>query len=312
MESMANGSDEQLAVTMSQKEPISPEHTVVFLHIPKAAGTTLHDVLERQYARDRIYNVIGPRDVRIDAFRALPVDERRRYRLIKGHMHFGLHELIPNPTTYITVLRDPVDRVLSHYFYVKRTPRHYLYKHVTEKSITLEEYVSSRMSLELNNGQVRALFGSGHVDVPYGTCTREMLIAANHNLQHHFSIVGIAERFDETLLLMKRAMGWKRPPVYVRKNVTKSRLRRTDVAASVIRRIEADNELDIELYDRARSAFGEDVDEMLADSPDELKRFLAWSRVYSRYLRPIDRAHTAMTMALASFRRRSSNHRSHA
>jgi hypothetical protein len=28
---------------------------VIFLHIPKTAGTTLHDIIERQYAPDVIY-----------------------------------------------------------------------------------------------------------------------------------------------------------------------------------------------------------------------------------------------------------------
>ena len=43
-------------------------------------------------------------------FAQIPPARLRKTRMFKGHMLFGLHEILPQPSTYITVLRDPVDR----------------------------------------------------------------------------------------------------------------------------------------------------------------------------------------------------------
>ena len=280
--------------------PPPVDRSVIFLHIPKAAGTTLHDILERQYAREEIFNIVGPRDVREKALGSLPESERRRLRLVKGHMHFGVHEYLPNPSTYITVLRHPVERVISHYYYVRRTPRHYLYETVVGDDLSLEQYVFDQVSLELNNGQVRTIYGAKHVDVPYGACTPEMLTAARANLREYFSVVGLAERFDETLLLMQQQLGWRRSPVYVRKNVTKSRRARADVPASVIRRIEADNALDLELYEEESKYFMGAVARLLSEQPTLLNRFRARRRFYARVARPLHRARATVAAALST------------
>jgi Galactose-3-O-sulfotransferase len=40
----------------------------------------------------------------------------------------------------------------------------------------------------------------------------ETLEAAKHNLEEHFAVAGIAERFEETLALLQRRLGWKVQP----------------------------------------------------------------------------------------------------
>ena len=41
-----------------------------------------------------------------------------------GHVFYGVHEHIPQPTEYITVLREPIARVVSMYNHVLRRPEH--------------------------------------------------------------------------------------------------------------------------------------------------------------------------------------------
>jgi aldehyde:ferredoxin oxidoreductase len=57
----------------------------------------------------------------------------------------------------------------------------------------------------------------------------------------------LTERYDETLLLLKKSFNW-RMPFYTRRNVNKRRLFKEDVSAETLRKIEADNALDIALY----------------------------------------------------------------
>jgi hypothetical protein len=69
------------------------------------------------------------------------------------------------------------------------------------------------------------------------------------------AVVGLTERFDETMLLLKKVYGW-RMPFYERRNVGRHRLRKQDLSADVIRQIAADNRLDVALYAYAQELGG--------------------------------------------------------
>ena len=259
--------------------------TVIFLHVPKSAGSTLHTVLERVYPSDTVLDIPGPNSEREKLFTRLSPEEHARIRLVKGHVLFGLHRYIPNRFTYITILRHPVERVISHYYFVKRRPRHRLYQTIMSSNMSLEEYVLGGTALELDNGQVRALYGSEHLNVEYGGCTSQMLDAARQNLKSYFSVVGLAERFDETLLLMAKELKWSRRPLYVRRNVTKNRPALEGVAPEVLRKIEAANSFDLELYERSVEGFEEALKQH--DVPSELERFRQLNEFYGRCATPI-------------------------
>ena len=199
--------------------------TVIFIHVPKAAGTTLHRIIETAVsAVENIYHQW--RKILSNPSRSskkLSPSRKKKIKMLRGHMPFGLHALLPQNATYITILRHPVERIISHYYYVLRTPEHYLHADVAANKIDLENYVYRGISTELDNGQTRLLSGylSGAVhnqDIDYGGCTREMLEKAKNNLSNHFSVVGLSEHFDESLLLMKQRLGW-RSPYYVKHRV---------------------------------------------------------------------------------------------
>src|SRR5689334_9353606 len=75
-------------------EPVAPlryPRPLIFLHIPKAAGTTLQDYLLRHYfPGGKCFRFTGE-DSRLAEFLALPQAERDRYDVLAGHVHFGVH-----------------------------------------------------------------------------------------------------------------------------------------------------------------------------------------------------------------------------
>ena len=105
----------------SDPEKNSPQQSaMLFLHIHKTAGTTLNRIIEREYNPFLVYTIEGKRiEWSIDHFKRLSEARRTRLRVIKGHMSFGLHEFLPQPSTYITFLRDPIERCISSYSYSK-------------------------------------------------------------------------------------------------------------------------------------------------------------------------------------------------
>ena len=231
------------------------EPTVVFLHIGKTGGTTLRRVLRRQYPESEMMVVRArarPREETLADFAKLPEAERARPRLILGHTVFGLHELVPRPSTYITLLRRPVSLVLSQYGFVRRTPGHR--HHQAAQGMGLEEYLASGLAQEMNNSQTRALAGA--VEVPYGENPPELLELAKRNVEEHFRVVGLTERFDESLVLFGLAFGWSRLS-YVRANVASKRVVPSPAWLAEIERL---NALDLELYDWAERRLQATID----------------------------------------------------
>lgn len=264
------------------KRKTRQDQSLIFLHIPKAAGTTLHRIIDRLYKQTTVFTIDGARvQESICQFKKLPEAQREEIRVLKGHMHFGLHEYLPRPSTYITILRNPVDRVISNYYYVLRTPAHRLYHEVKSKRMTLKDYVRSRMNPELDNGQTRLL--SGVEGRAFGECSTEMLEIAKKNLQQFFSVAGLSERFDETLILLKRTFRW-RTPFYIKANVTRNRHLTEDFSKDTLNLIEKYNELDIDLYRYTKKMFKELISQQTPGYERELKAFEVLNKVYGKFI----------------------------
>jgi len=231
--------------------------TVIFVHLPKTGGVTLTSILKRQYRREMVYPFDPTDRGAPERLRNLPEQERREIKLIHGHMSFGLHKLLSQPATYITLLRHPVARAVSDYRFVSTNPWHPLHNEV--KKMSLSTYLQSGATGQLSNGQTRLLSGDcdgDRVGMPTRSpMSKKDLDSAKQNIRHHFSVVGLQEHFDRSLVLIAQALGWRRTPYYVRANVTVSKVRSQPISKEDIALIQQQNALDIELYDFVKRRF---------------------------------------------------------
>ncbi|MCP4360743.1 MAG: sulfotransferase family 2 domain-containing protein [Chloroflexi bacterium] len=264
---------------MTITKEVDKSTTIIFLHIPKTAGLTLYEILNREYGRNYIYTFVGGRQrlqQSMDSFAGQTETERANYRLLRGHTPFGIHNLVPGPATYITFLRDPIKRVVSHYYYVKNNPHHLLHEAVTSQNMSLQMYLSSGINYELDNGQTRQLAGITD-EIPYGACDQELLDQAIVNIDRCFSLVGLTERFDASLLIMQRLLGWHKTPLYVRQNVSRSQSARPELSAETRQLIEQYNDLDRALYAYGRTRF---TALLKTIGEIEMRRFNQLNRLY--------------------------------
>jgi hypothetical protein len=193
-----------------------------------------------------------------------------------AHMMFGLHEYVPRSSTYITLLRNPVSRIISGYKNALFTEGHRFHEAVVSERMDLEAYVKSGLALEMDNSQMRAIVADAVT--PYGACTLEMLEKAKRNIDEHFSVVGVAERFDETLVLLQDVFAWSKLH-YVVANVSPHRIPRSSIPPGTIALIEEQNRFDIELYEYAARK----LEAQIAARPEferELDRFRAGNARY--------------------------------
>src|SRR5512146_861107 len=90
------------------------DRALIFVHMFKSGGNTLNRIMDWEYSPLRIFSVNG-RYCRW-SYRKLtecPREMLTQMQVFRGHMPFGLHKFLPQPWTYITLQRDPVERTVS-------------------------------------------------------------------------------------------------------------------------------------------------------------------------------------------------------
>jgi hypothetical protein len=88
---------------------------IVFLHIPKTAGQSVHALLVALFGPENI----SPARLNEHLVR-MTVRELRRYRVTSGHLDWQALDCIPPPRFVFTVLREPLERIVSFYLFMRR------------------------------------------------------------------------------------------------------------------------------------------------------------------------------------------------
>lgn len=248
------GEERKLDSALGSRFPsgsISSTTCIFFLHNMKTAGTTLRNYLANIYQPEERYMAASLAD--LFHFSRLTPEEAGQLKLVVGHFPFGSHRPLFTDFAYFTLLREPIDRVISFYYHRRRSPQEVDYRWINENNISLEEYVAAANSKETDNGQVRRISGQG-MRPDFGSCSREMLAQAQSNIKRHFALVGLQERFKETLTRLQHTFGWPEAP-YTNQNISPNRLAKEDLDPSTRHTIERFNQLDLELYEWVRERF---------------------------------------------------------
>lgn len=214
---------------------------LVFTHIPKTGGQTIVHLLRRHFglgelsvrARGRP-DFYRPQDLRAD-LRMMPVSPRCLHsHSIRPCVDFQEFE---HRLVWFTMLRDPIQRYISQYLYN--------YEVMGERFDVLH-FIRHRP--DKPNRQVGLLAGTDDLKAAKGHLRR-------------MAWVGLMERFDESLVLMRERLGLEGMDLrYGQPRNVGDRRRRTldrqEVRATFDRHrdeVIAHNKLDLELYEFARN-----------------------------------------------------------
>ena len=231
----------------------SLDQTLIYIHIGKTGGTTFLSISEKNFSSDERLPVY----TNTNHGEYVKSHSLERIKYVYGHMFFGIHHYIPFSTTYITLLRDPVDRVISEFYF------NYYKPNVLNKQSysfdNIEEFIDKEYFC---NHQSKILLGN--FSLPENAYEQIQNI-----INQHFSLIGITELFDESIFLIKKQFGWKEIE-YRKENVTKNRPKKEDISQSLLDKIAEKNQVDIAVYNYTKKLFLDKLQGLDEDSNKEL------------------------------------------
>lgn len=217
---------------------------VAFIHVPKTAGSSLSAELRRHFAPyvnivvDYLDTERNITDRRLDVLdRFVASAGLNRPRSCSGHIMYGLlrdrrRELAP--LRFVTMLRDPVARVVSDYRYA-RTPLHPQHAEFAARFPGIEAYVDAALS---HDKQARFI-------LPHPRMPPDEAIGF---LNESYAFVGTVEQYDASLGLLFRMAGIEAPPSERQRETPSIAGNEVVVTEALRERILAVNRLDSALH----------------------------------------------------------------
>lgn len=270
---------------------------LIFLHIAKTGGSTLNPVLDWNY-QDKSYMIT--RYTQIPTFINLSDEEKQQYKVLMGQIFFGFHQYIPEDCTYITMLRHPIKRLISQYYYLNVRKQKL---GESQSDMPIEQFLEIEPFQAYS--QLNLIAGGDSIDEALRRpLPADVLERAKANIEAHFPVVGVVNRYDESLLLMKQALGWKRA-FYTRQNVNKGHPSFEDFPKATQRIIEEACAPELELFEYAEKRLEAQLAEKNESFWQELEQLKKANQRFSSFYRlaePI--RHTKLWFALKNIARR--------
>ena len=254
---------------------MNDNQSFIFTHIPKCGGTSFREFIFEACVNSNIdsSNLYIPGLNNLAFNKNLSQLTNEELRELTGrelkvlanhskhneHIKYGIN--LQNPFCY-TILREPVDRFISHYNF-------FYYQNGLDglKGIPfnqLGENEKNRLLGLLSNLQTKYLANTNSISLQAKQTT---LKVAKFNLLFEFDSYGILENLEESIQNLKaKAPDWLKfnTTTLNIKNKTKKRI---EYSEEIINKIKINNILDIELYNFALKYFGKDLRGELVNFP---------------------------------------------
>ncbi len=261
-------------------QPLGP--VVIYHHIAKTGGTSLRKVVQANYKGKALLELYGPYRNSVvwyeRYYHSLSPARKAAIQCIAAHSAHYIIPVLDRPFRVFTLLRDPVDRVISLYYFSQR-----LAQKGRGKGADIGRFLAARgWSLEdiylhaergdihgaqdpllapFFNGQTRAILGP-HTDTSAIPFLPGVAPPLETPLRHALDILdryyelGITEAYAESVHHFARVFGWQR--VFVTHvNRTRKRPPAHAFPSEILHLIRAYNQLDTTLHAYARRYLNE-------------------------------------------------------
>lgn len=217
---------------------------LLFIHIPKSAGISFYNGLAGSIGIDRSLRFALGSKADQDMYLKMTAEEIRQYRFISGHftLPFFLRNKIED-YKIVTVLRNPLDRELSAYFYMKTWDKHPQHEEI--KSMNLYQYLAYREQ-QGGNLQCWQVCGENSFEKAKAAIDKLYFLTATVEYIEEFS-TALEERLELPKVLLKHD------------NVTSFRMTADELHPNIVATFNALNQDDMALYYYVKKKFENDV-----------------------------------------------------
>ena len=256
---------------------LMPPEILIFFHVPKTGGSTMDGVFEHGLPGEYFHAHTGvtqssllvrPTESIRQKFAALPPPARQAVRYVIGtHVSLDVAAIFDRPAKFFTIVREPVDRVISNFFYVRSATHIPSYPFI--RNMTLEQYLDSGIGLDFDNHQVRLLSGCPELDAPWDPTggpistppvERRHLDLAKRNIEEGFITAAPLESFTALVWFFKLLYDWPLHRTFFQiRNETPDRPRTEAVPEATRERLHEYNKYDAELYQWVKRRFSEQI-----------------------------------------------------
>src|SRR5581483_2450349 len=229
---------------------------LLFVHIRKTGGVSVRGLLINRFSVGRIL---------LQAHSVMAAGEDfGRFDLVTGHLDFGALARFRERPVIFTLLRDPVRRALSAFYFFREhdearfaqlelelSPRDFAERRrFTElaQQMPLLDFLEREPELSqrhLANVQTRHLLST-----PRESLDGDSLAEAKRNLES-CDVPGLTERLDDSLELLSHRLGWPQLGPVFHYNATQRKPRAEEIEPRAIELLTRWNQIDLQLYAHA-------------------------------------------------------------
>lgn len=227
---------------------------ICFMHIGKTAGTSFFYLLREHFTKSHAFHG-SP-----EQFDRITNNELIKYDLITGHFSFVHTKKFNSDRYLITFLRDPVERVLSSYCFLREwdglidDSNHAMVD--AAKQLSLLEFLkcdNQQVMSVTNNHQSWALTTDWRAY--RDTSDEKLLNNAVRNVSTKVNFIGLTEYYENSVALFFDDIGLPKPSIQHFKNVTQKKINSDELNNLERKYIYQLNIVDIEIYNIAREIY---------------------------------------------------------
>ncbi|HEY80023.1 MAG TPA: hypothetical protein EYP25_07545 [Anaerolineae bacterium] len=247
---------------------------VIYHHIAKTGGTSLRKVVQANYKGKALWESYGPNRGSVAwyeaHYHALSPERKAAIQCIAGHSAHYIIPAIDRPFRVFTLLRDPVERMISLYYFAQTLARRgqgkgaEIGRALQARGWTLADIYTQlgggqrlapeerRLFAPFFNGQTRAILGP-HTDtsampfLPGDSEALEPMLRQTRQVLDAYYELGVTEAYAESVQHFARVFGWRR--VFLSHvNRTRKRPRVHELPPRILAMIREYNALDHALH----------------------------------------------------------------
>ncbi len=224
----------------------------VFIHIPKTAGTTLTELLLKNYQRKKLLHL--PQAGQLQASEL----SRKAFENDCIHGHFRYHDELRIPENFLfTFFRNPLERCLSNFFHFRREG-----EWGNASLLESAEHFLSDEGLKKNgNWNLQTYFLAWTRGKPFFRNEEDYHLRLAQERLRQLDLVGITEHFEESVYQLAQSLAWKKW-YYIPHNEGSYSIEKQQVLNHFRKELVAANELDLELYESALEIYGQQKKEI--------------------------------------------------